>query len=738
MSDQFVLQAQKYLNNTYQNNSQWVMLTENGNTGTAMMEGLVRAFQIQNGVPNATGYLGPYTVQVMKNLPTISKMDPEDDADPNVCLIQCALFCKGYHAGGITGIYYTNGVNAVKEMQSDASIEVTGTINWKVWMGLFSLNWFQLVSGGNSTVRLIQKQLNEDWSDVIGVQACDGIISRNTALSLLGALQAAEGLVDWIDDLSELNFGPSTSNYFPTALQQGQNGSYIKYNKIAQYGLYFNGMNQNRFDGIFDGDMTSNVSQFQEKYGLKGMISDTLGTIGVSTMKSLLTSKGDTNRNALACDCSTVLNQTQIQDLYNDGYRYIGRYLTGTVGTGDNERSKAMTKSEINMIQNTGLSIFPIYQDGGYYENYFKKSMQGSYDAITAINQAKKLGFTFGTTIYFAVDFDCLEYQTDAYIIPYFQQIRNAFNQGVYNTKNYKIGIYAPRFVCTKVYEAGLCDFSFVADMSTGFSGNLGYPIPENWAFDQFVEFTYSSTPNFDLDNVGVSGLDAGCRKVDTTQDDTDEDRLYQAQRKYTNCILRSTGLLDKFLNLGVEFNFENGSYNLGTTATENIIISAILKTSESLKLHSSSSNTISITWNGNELSSGFKTSVDQIKSQVQDTELQAYIESTLEDVATSVKVGNISYQIVSAGVNTMKLSLICETDNLLEFDDVTGNVSIELEFTITATGDMEESIDFSNVGQALSTVLLASLMIALCCFVGVEYAPLVVSWFTTQYLAQA
>ena len=30
MSDQFVLQAQKYLNNTYQNNSQWVMLTENG------------------------------------------------------------------------------------------------------------------------------------------------------------------------------------------------------------------------------------------------------------------------------------------------------------------------------------------------------------------------------------------------------------------------------------------------------------------------------------------------------------------------------------------------------------------------------------------------------------------------------------------------------------------------------------------------------------------------------------
>ena len=103
-------------------------------------------------------------------------------------MIQCALFCKGYAAGGITGIYYTSGVNAVKKMQENAGLEVTGKIDWKVWSGLLSLNWFTKVSGGDSNIVLIQQQLNSDWSDVIGVGPCDGIASRQTILSLVGAL----------------------------------------------------------------------------------------------------------------------------------------------------------------------------------------------------------------------------------------------------------------------------------------------------------------------------------------------------------------------------------------------------------------------------------------------------------------------------------------------------------------------------------------------------------------------
>ena len=68
----------------------------------------------------------------MKSLPIVSRMDPDDESSVNVCLIQCALFCKGYNAGGVTGIYYNAGEAAVKEMQKDAGIEVTGRIDWKV------------------------------------------------------------------------------------------------------------------------------------------------------------------------------------------------------------------------------------------------------------------------------------------------------------------------------------------------------------------------------------------------------------------------------------------------------------------------------------------------------------------------------------------------------------------------------------------------------------------------------
>ena len=164
-------------------------------------------------------------------------------------------------------------------------------------------------------------------------------------------------------------------------------------------------------------------------------------------------------------------------------------------------------RQEVKNIENAGLSVFPIYQDGGYELNYFKDPSQGSVDAQTAILAAERIGIPSGTTIYFAVDFDCYSYQIDTFIIPYFEQIHMIFFSST-NDKNYKVGIYAPRYVCTKVYEAGLASKSFVADMSTGFSCNLGYSMPKNWAFDQFCELnSFSSSPSFPLDKDAYSCL---------------------------------------------------------------------------------------------------------------------------------------------------------------------------------------------------------------------------------------
>lgn len=73
--------------------------------------------------------------------------------------------------------------------------------------------------------------------------------------------------------------------------------------------------NPGRFDGVFDSTTESKVSEFQEFYGLTGIGLVTKGKVNVSTMKSLLTSKGDTNRAAKACDCATVLNKQQALDI---------------------------------------------------------------------------------------------------------------------------------------------------------------------------------------------------------------------------------------------------------------------------------------------------------------------------------------------------------------------------------------------------------------------------------------
>lgn len=212
MADQNILKAQKYLNSMYGHRSEWVKIDEDGITGVKLCQGIIRAFQIENGVTPVTGNIGNVTLSKMRKLKNISKMNTTDKSNPNVCIIQCALFAKGYNAGGITGIYYTTGVNAVKQYQGEAGLPVTGIIDWKVWMGLVSINWFRKTSSGDKKIVKIQQQLNTDWSDIIGVGPCDGVVSRFTSYGIIAALQAAEGIyTEFMGSIVKTNFGKQTT-----------------------------------------------------------------------------------------------------------------------------------------------------------------------------------------------------------------------------------------------------------------------------------------------------------------------------------------------------------------------------------------------------------------------------------------------------------------------------------------------------------------------------------------------
>lgn len=725
MSDSQVLAAQRYLNSMFGGHPSWVRLDEDGATGTKVMEGIIKAFQIQNGVSSVTGTVGPLTIQKMKDLPIIQKMDPNAASSINVCLIQCALFCKGYNAGGITGVYYTTGVAAVEKMQSEAGLIVNGKIDWKVWSGLLSMNWFQKVSGGDSTIRLIQQQLNGDWSDIIGVGPCDGVVSRQTALSLVGALQGAEGVTtELITDLNSVNFGEATTDAFPNGgLKNGQNNSYyMKLNKIAQYGLYFNGYNPGRFDGIFDAKTESEVGRFQEFYKLTGIGLVTKGVVNVSTMKSLLTSKGDVNRIAKACDCATVLNRQQALDLKNAGYTHVGRYLTGSVGS--DYIPKFITLDEVKNIENAGLRVFPIYQDGGYELKYFENLKQGNIDAQVAILAAERIGVPENTTIYFAVDFDCYGYQIDKYIIPYFSKIKMLFNSAR-NTKNYQVGIYAPRYVCTKVSELGLASTSFVADMSTGFSCNLGYKIPENWAFDQFYEMSFQSSPSFPIDKDAYSGRDSGIRAFDKVPEKSpseiekeNEQALLEVERQqFVYDVMEPLGYLNKIIELGVSYNEEKV---LGTHVGPEGTIEITGEISKEIKAVPDTDYTIPITYdNEGNLSAGFKNQVAEITTELKNAKFEnaERLENILTNIGFSVESGNISLSLKPLGGIYTEYSITISSDNLLpEGYNIEDTISVTIKFKFTLNKDRDNRFDTALVvtgavaAAAVGGILLACL----------------------------
>lgn len=726
MADENVRKAQKYLNSMYGHRSEWVKLDEDGMTGTGTCKGIIRAFQIENGISPVTGTVGNITLNKMRSLSDISKMNANDPGNPNVCILQCALFVKGYNAGGITGVYYTTGVNAVKQYQSDAGLPVTGIIDWKVWMGLVSINWFKKTNDGDKMIVKIQQQLNADWSDIIGVGPCDGIVSRFTSYALIAALQAAEGIyTSFIGSIDKRNFGDQTVAKFPGVLKQGKNGSYVKYNKLVQYGLYLNGYDAGRFDGNFDSSTKSKVEAFQEFYALTGIGLVTSGEVNCATMKSLLTSKGDTGRKAKACDCSTVLNKQQALDIKNAGYQVVGRYLTGTA----NGKRKFITFEEIKNIESAGLRVFPIYQDGGYKVQYFQNLRQGIVDAHTAITAAKRIGVPDGTTIYFAVDFDCYDYQMKSFIVPYFKKLNLVFNSET-NNKKYKVGIYAPRYICSYISKKGLAKYSFVADMSSGYSCNLGYRIPKNWAFDQFFEFNertggqFPSSPSFDLDKVGYSGSDKGITTFDKmpymSPDQLAEKNsniILDIQRdQYVYNVFEPLGYLDKVYNSSLTYKKE---FLLDTILLNGLTIKITAKVSGTLTTNFDSTPITIDLNNDGELTASCEAEIEGMIAgmEIKDFKNIDIINSTindLKDVAKSVTSGQIGVKVNLNGTYPKLTFVITTKDIFPDSAAVDQEITVEISFEIipNPTLDVDYKLDKITLAKcALSVAAVIGLI---------------------------
>lgn len=513
--DYWVQKVQEWYNSEYQGKTGYTKITEDGIIGQGTCKALVHALQVELGVPTPNGTFGPTTIKYFNDRFGDSGIDETVTNENIIYILQGGFLCKGINCFTFDGIYGDYVISAIAQFRSYTGISGWG-MDARHMKALLNTDPFVLSNSGHGYVREMQQYLNCNYSDYywqnIGLIPCNGIPERNMSKAIIYALQYEEAKainpsnpnVAGVDGI----VGTNTLNNAPVLSQASDKKAFVRILQMAIACMYLRDVG---LDGVFDTSVKAAVEDFQKFMCLNQNSSVTLGTVERKTWASLLLSKGDVSRHAGACDCSTILDLGKAQGIKAKGYNYVGRYLTGTAKKNNISVSKALTLDEISAITTAGLRIFAIYQDGGASATYFNYS-KGYSDAQKAYEAAKNLRIPLDEIIYFAVDYDFTDAQTTTIVIPHFQGINAYFNEhGI----KYKIGIYASRNICTRVSEKKLACSSFVLDMSTGYSGNLGYRMPENWAFDQIQELkNFVNTPYFteafDLDRDVASGRYTG------------------------------------------------------------------------------------------------------------------------------------------------------------------------------------------------------------------------------------
>jgi peptidoglycan hydrolase-like protein with peptidoglycan-binding domain len=531
--------AQTWLNETYGYHPKYAYITNvNGLPGSAFSAALVSAMQIALAMDSddITGVFGSITSAACDDLPL-----SQGDSGPRVKIMQCGLYGKGYFADALSGTFSLETLNSVQQIQEDAGLtgaQVADVAEGLQLQAILGVDEYKLVGNGDTAIRSIQQDLNHRYLPYTGLKACDGHYSRSTNEALILAFQAQEGMPP---SMATGYFGSATTSYCPDIgtgeTQWGMNGAYSNadlaaFIKLAQYALYCVGRtpyynwsddgsdyDPGSFSGGFDTGTMAALRRFQQDVGLPQR-----DFIGLDEWMALFVSTGNPNRDGLAADCATRLTTAaKATAVYNDEYRIVGRYLTGSLFLEDGtEVSKALTRSEAENILNCGLKLFVIYQDPtAYYEqhpsedneyNYFTWT-QGQADAQLAAGAALEIGVPATEYIYFAVDYDFMQDEVYDKVVPYFQGLQSYASTEYFP---YRIGIYSSRNTCGIVSKRGLATSSFVGDLSTGYSGNLGFPLPPNWAFDQVKEYPlWSADGTFDIDKDVTSGRYMGFDHLD-------------------------------------------------------------------------------------------------------------------------------------------------------------------------------------------------------------------------------
>ena len=684
------LDAQIFLHKFYQSTCEI-----DAKAGTVLCMELVKALQkiLLNISTDDEGY-GYFGEKTLAACPTMQTGMATTERNKKLVTLFChAMFCKGYSTTAIYDSFNANVANGVKKIQADMGMPQTGVVTPLLMKAVFNTDSYVLSSKGDARIREIQQAMNNGYSEYSGINPCDGIYSRATNKALIYAIQKEEGISE---ENSAPSFGQTTFSLFPTlpftgdSKETGKNEANIT--KILQYALYVNAMYAGDFDGVYSATVSEAVQKFQTFMAYPG---NTTTYADARVMKGLLASCGDTSRLCTALDTATILTKPVLTNLKNMGIKYVGRYLTGMVKTQEGKRvSKKITRSEAENILAAGLNIIPIYQDGGQLISYFT-AKRGYADAKAAILAASELGIPNGATIYFAVDCDPLETQIHSSIVPYFTMINNAFNED----RKYQVGIYGTRNTCAYVSENGLAVFSYVADMSTAFSGNLGYKMPENWAFDQFGS---TKVNGVEFDKVGFSGKDMGVSQLAEVGYVSDADKTENAVRSKICDFQEDIAILNALPNVTVG---KEWTYSLVDTG--NIKIEYTVSVGSELKLGNGDYN-FTITDGKMEESGEEKIAAALSKNQKlnESSNIKETITTMFKGMSVSISQGEASLSIEpNTAEGSVKVSLTTSIPEL----QITDNISTTFSQTIAITirSKYEKNADTPSEAKELNEAVL-------------------------------
>lgn len=281
----------------------------------------------------------------------------------------------------------------------------------------------------------------------------------------------------------------------------------------------------------------------------------------------------------------------------------------------------------------------------------------------------------------------------------------------------YHYGIYGTRNVCTTVEKAMSNQILtlksiFVSNMSSGFSGNLGFPQPENWAFDQFYEprgGIGSGSGNVSIDKVAVSGKKTGFSYL------TDGLSMLDSFAD----LLGYKSLIGEEIRAGQEYQF-----SLWTLPAD---IDVTISFMNELSIPGESSLILEVE-NGI-LSPTAKIELDNYIKGIENT---SYVESAIEGFVSGIRYGDVSFEIELKSDCNYSIKVIVNSQEF-DYNGVSYTVSAEIEIEVHS-----KFFDIDGLDEVVDEAMKKVPVIAASLVLGLLLGTLIISGGGTLIAAGA